>query len=70
MGLIKLALVRFTSDKCKKIVKVSDIDSFNPRNKNDFKKEDVYDVFWDVIPTDGGERTRETYLANILCLGG
>ncbi|KAK3933031.1 BEN domain-containing protein 5 [Frankliniella fusca] len=69
MGLIKLALVRFTTDKFKKIVRVSDINGFTPRNKNDFKNKDVYNVLWDVIPTDGGERCRETYPAHILCLG-
>ncbi|KAK3919883.1 BEN domain-containing protein 5 [Frankliniella fusca] len=45
MGLIKLSLVRFTRDKFKEIVRVSDINGFTPRNKNDFKNKEVYNEF-------------------------
>lgn len=68
---LKLAYVNFYKEKRgRKIVRVSEIDSFNPSHHSDFNPDETYEVRWAHLPLEGSSSTEGLYDAKVLCLGG
>ncbi len=69
-----LALVRYTSDKVRAVVNVSDITRFNPKSVNDFDPKKTYQVMCSVVRRSVSdlhdEQFDEPYPAKILLLAG
>jgi hypothetical protein len=63
---IKVAHIRFCKDKKTQYVPISYIKKFHPKNINDFKTKDLYDVLW-IDDVDGSAKK---FKAQILKLGG
>lgn len=68
--MLSVAFVNFFKEaRGRRVVKVQDIDDFQPKTHGDFDEQKVYLVKWPHLPNEGSFSTESLYEAKILCLG-
>lgn len=60
----------FREARGRRVVKVHDIDQFEPTHHEDFDEDRTYQVRWAHLPNEGSFSTEGLFDAKIFCLGG